>query len=92
MTHRRNYEMSEEDLKLLLHASKPTPVPILSGGILMSGTPQEKANNAWRRLGVKMGFRYLTVQPIPGKPRRHFSSEPTQSKKAAIAASNPSGV
>jgi hypothetical protein len=40
----------------------------------MFGTPQENANKAWQRLGEKMGFDYMTVQPIPGKGQRHFTA------------------
>ena len=40
----------------------------------MFGTPQENANKVWQHLGEKMGFDYMTVQPIPGKGQRHFTA------------------
>ena len=70
---RREYEMSEEDLEQLLEAAKPTPC-IMIGGV-MPRTPQEKANTAWAILGRKMGFKPMTVRPIPGKSNRFFSAE-----------------
>jgi hypothetical protein len=71
---RKDYEMTEEDLMELLDAFKPTPAMFLSGGTPMFGTPQENANRAWQRLGEKMGFDYMTVQPISGKDQRHFTA------------------
>ena len=73
---RREYEMSEEDYKALLDACKPTPAMYRSGGQLMFGTPQENANAAWKRLGEKMGFLSMSVQPVRGKPPRVFSAIP----------------
>jgi hypothetical protein len=56
------------------------------------GTPrsqQENANEAWRRLGEKLGFDYMTVRPN-GKGDRFFSAEVTPCKgmeiEAALAA------
>ena len=72
---RKEFEMTEEQLGRLLNASKPTPAMFLSGGIPMAGTPQENANAAWDRLGMKMGFEYLTVRPVPGKGQRFFTAD-----------------
>jgi hypothetical protein len=71
---RKEFEMTEEDLRALLEACRPTPAMFLSGGTPMFDTPQENANRAWQRLGEKMGFDYLTVQPVPGKGQRTFSA------------------
>lgn len=75
---RKEYEMTENDLEKLLDASKPTPAMFLTGGEPMAGTPQENANAAWRRLGDKMGFKAMTVRPIPGKGQRFFTAEPNE--------------
>lgn len=72
---RREFEMTEDQLKKLLDACKPTPVMYLSGGTPMYSTPQENANRAWEALGKEMGFDYLTVQPN-GKGDRFFTAEP----------------
>lgn len=72
---RREFEMSEDDLKALLDAGKPVPAMYLTGGQPMFGTPQENANRAWQRLGEKLGFQHMTVQPIAGKDHRFFSAE-----------------
>jgi len=72
---RQDFEMTEDDLAELLRASRPVPAMFLSGGRPMFGTPQENANAAWERLGKKMGFKPMTVKPIPGKGHRYFSAE-----------------
>lgn len=83
MTYPRiDYEMSEDDLKELLNACRPTPVMFLSGGVPIGGTPQENANAAWARLGKKMGFDAMTVQPVPGKGQRFFTAVPSETEEA----------
>ena len=84
---RVNYEMTEEDLKALLEACRPT-IAISVGGIPPS-SPQENANRAWESLGKKMGFDHMTVQPIEGKDQRFFSAIPSETeeqKKARLVA------
>ena len=75
---RTNYEMTDEDLKIILDASKPTPCMLI--GSYTPSTPQENANRAWQRLGKKMGFDYLTVQPVNGKPQSFFSAVPNETE------------
>ena len=74
---RKEFEMSDEDLAAVLDACKPTPAMWLGDGTPMCGTPQENANRAWERLGEKMGFASLTVQPAAGKGQKVFTVEPT---------------
>jgi hypothetical protein len=69
---RKQYEMTEEDLDALLEAMKASPMIMLQCGEPPS--QQEKANMAWKRLGVKMGFEFMTVKPT-GKGDRFFSAE-----------------
>lgn len=71
---RRDYEMTDDDLKELLEACKPVPAIALQCGPISS--PQENANRAWERLGQKMGFNHMTVRPN-GRGDRHFSAEPS---------------
>lgn len=71
---RTNYEMTAADLQTLLDAMKPVPMIALQ-----CGTPpsvQENANAAWARLGKKMGFDPMTVQPT-GRGDRFFSAVET---------------
>ena len=75
-----NYEMSEDDLKEILNACKPTPVMKIGDYVVPS--PQENANRAWERLGTKMGFDHTTVKPIPGKGNRFFSAVPSETEEA----------
>lgn len=73
---RKEFEMTEADLAELLEAMKPVPVMYLSGGELMGGSQQENANNAWERLGKRMGFQYMTVKGS-SKGKRFFTAVPT---------------
>lgn len=78
---RKDFEMSQHDLDVLLAAMKP--VAMIG---LQCGTPrslQENANEAWRRLGEKLGFDYMTVRPN-GKGDRFFSAEATKCKGIEI--------
>jgi predicted TIM-barrel fold metal-dependent hydrolase len=70
---RKEFEMTEEDLNALLEACKPVPYMVIGGYVPRS--PQENANDAWERLGKKMGFDHMTVRPISGKGDRFFTAE-----------------
>ena len=71
---RKEFELTQEQLNLLLDASKPTPVIFLSGEKPLFNSPQENANYAWEKLGKELGFDYMTVEPS-GKGNRFFSAE-----------------
>ena len=73
---RTEYEMTEDDMKAILEASKPTAVMFLGGGTPMGGNQQENANRAWKALGGKMGFDYMTVRP--GRTSRQFTAVPSE--------------
>ena len=70
----RRFDMTAEQLERLLDACQPVPAIMLQCG--MPPSPQEKANNAWRRLGEEMGFKHTTVNPIAGQPQTAFLAEP----------------
>jgi len=76
---RVNYEMSEADFKELLDACKPVPYVVFGG--MAPASPQENANAAWRRLGKKMGFDHMTVQPIEGRGGWFFSAVPSETEE-----------
>ena len=80
MTERREFEMTQVDLDTLLAAMKPVPYMIIGGRAPISR--QENANNAWKRLGNKIGFDHMTVRPN-GKGDRFFTAIP---KEPTIAA------
>lgn len=71
---RKNYKMTEDELKGLIDASKPTPVMYLSGGTPMFNSQQDNANYAWKLLGEKHGFKHMTVKPT-GEGDLFFSAE-----------------
>jgi hypothetical protein len=77
---RTNYEMTQADLDKLMSACEPTPVMFLSGGMPMGSSTQENANGAWRALGERMGFDYMTVRPIGGKGMQFFSAVPSENE------------
>lgn len=75
---RVNYEMTEEDLNTLL--SQMQAVPMIMIGSIAPKSQQERANDAWESLGRKMGFDYMTVQPISGKGSRFFTAIPSETE------------
>jgi hypothetical protein len=77
---RTNYEMTEEDLQMLLEACKPTIC--IKIGNYEGSTPQENANQAWRALGEKMGFDSDTVEPARGKGQRFFTAIPSETEQS----------
>jgi hypothetical protein len=76
---RTEFEMTPDDLDVILKASKPT-VGIMVGGSF-GPDPQENANAAWKALGKKMGFEWNTVQPIRGKGNRFFTAIPSETEE-----------
>lgn len=74
------YQMSNQDLEAILDACKPTPFMMI--GNYSPSSPQENANNAWRKLGEQMGFDHLTVRPVHGKGQRFFTAVPSESDEA----------
>ena len=70
---RKEYELTENQLKELIEACKPVPYMII--GNVMPSSPQENANRAWEKLGNEMGFKHMTVQPVKGKGVAYFTAE-----------------
>jgi hypothetical protein len=72
---RREFEMTEDDLKELLEASKPVPYMVFGG--VEPQSPRENAHAVWRVLGDRIGFAWKTVKPSAGG-QRFFSAEPSE--------------
>jgi hypothetical protein len=70
------YEMTDDELKELLDASKP--VPYLIAGGREPTSQQERVNLIWEHLGKKRGFDPYTVKPVPGKEQRFFTADPIE--------------
>ena len=85
---KKDYEITEEQLKALMDSSKPIPMIALQCG--GPRTIQERANDAWCALGNTMGFDYRTVRPN-GKGDRFFSAEPTDCQGIDLLNGNFSG-
>lgn len=79
---RTNYEMTQSDLDELLDSMRPVPLIALNIGGGMDR--QERANSAWARLGKKMGFDHMTVQPN-GRGDRFFSAVPSETEDQRVA-------
>jgi len=70
---RKEFKMSEKQLKEILSACKPVPLIALNAGVPPS--PQDIANAAWEKLGEEMGFYFMTAEPIDGKSSEFFTAE-----------------
>ena len=70
---RKEYEMTQAQMDVLLAAGKSVPYMIAGGTSPRS--PQENANAAWERLGAELGFKHMTVQPVRGKGQLFFTAE-----------------
>ena len=75
---RTRYEMTKADLITIINACKPAPAIMLH--ISPPADPQQRANEAWKALGDKMGFDYMTVRPIDGEPPQFFTAVPSETK------------
>lgn len=73
---RKEYEMTEEQLATLLEACQPTSCVMIGGYV--PPTPQENANDAWRKLGQELGFEWTTVEPVHGKSNKFFTAIPEE--------------
>lgn len=72
---RKEFVLTDEQYDALMEASKPTPVMYGSGGAPLFESQQARANRAWMKLGLDMGFDAATVQPVSGKSNRYFTAE-----------------
>ena len=79
---RVEYKLSEEDLKALLEACKPTPAMQIGG--YSPRTPQENVNAAWGVLGKKMGFDSMTVRPVSGRGSMFFTAIPSETHEQKV--------
>ena len=71
---RKTYTMTSDDMETLLDAMKPVPQIMLQCG--PTSTVQQNANNAWKVLGDKMGFKHMTARP--GRSDLEFTAEPLE--------------
>lgn len=75
---RVEYEMTDEELKAVMEASKPTVYMMVDSHAPPS--PQENANRAWAELGRKRGFDHMTVRPSDSKGTKFFTAVPSETK------------
>jgi len=72
---RREFEMTEEDLRRLKEAGRPTPYMLGSGGVPPFASPQENVNVVWKELGARMGFKWDSANAVSGKGQRFFTAD-----------------
>lgn len=74
---RQEFELTQEQYDKLLndiHSEVPLIMLQCDG---QNPSKQERANMAWERLGIQMGFQHMTIQPTTSKGTRFFTAEPT---------------
>lgn len=69
---RREFELTPDQLAELLEACKPVPYMVIGG--VPPRSPQENANEAWRKLGDELGFDWASVAGVPGKGQEFFTA------------------
>lgn len=70
------YKMTDAQFDAILDACKPVPYMVFGG--VAPRSQQENANDAWAALGKEMGFKHMTVQPVPGKSNMYFYADPVE--------------
>ena len=73
---RKEFKLSDVQLRNLLDACRPVPLIALNAG--MPRSQQENANDAWAALGKELGFNSMSVQPVSGKSMEYFTAETIQ--------------
>jgi len=92
---KRQYRLSEEELRGIIEASRSTPVMYLSGGVPMYDSPQQNANRAWKVVAQNHGFIWdsaesagtgdnhdVLAEPIPPVEPVVLAIDEAQKKKA----------
>jgi len=69
---RKEFKMTDSEREIILEGCKPVPMIMLQCGSPPS--QQQNANDVWRALGEKLGFDFMTVQPVSGKSNHYFSA------------------
>lgn len=69
---RIKYTITDGQLKTLMDACRPVAYICIGGR--EPASPQENANNAWKRLGEEVGFKWDTVEPSGSDPKM-FTAE-----------------
>lgn len=72
---RKEYQLNQEQYDMIIEASKPVRYMVVGG--FEPRSPQENANEAWRKLGEEVGFIWHTVRPSI-KGERFFTAEEKQ--------------
>jgi hypothetical protein len=63
---RREFQLTDEELEELLQSIQAVPLIVLQAG--MPKSPQERANDAWCKIGKAKGFDGMSVRPSAAHP------------------------
>jgi hypothetical protein len=74
---RKNFTITDDQVKKLMDAENDTP-SLTIGGVKVKSV-HENTQMAWQELGEELGFDYLTVRPIHNLGYKHFSAIPKPS-------------
>ncbi len=73
--YRKEYELTDselEDMIKLMEVSRNA----IETNTSYKVRAQRSCDNAWQMLGKRMGFKWSTVRPVPGKSAKYFTAEP----------------
>lgn len=68
----QQFTMTAAEWEDMMKACQPVPYMIIGG--IEPRSPQQNANDAWRALGHKRGFKWETVRPS-GRDQHSFMAE-----------------
>ncbi len=77
---RQKYRLTQKQFDTLMESMQPVPLIMLQCG--MPRSQQERANDAWKRLGDEMGFDGATVEPA-GRDQYDFTAVPKESREGS---------
>jgi len=70
----KQYRMTEEELKMMMNASKPVTYMVFNGQ--PPSSPQENANNAWQQIADRVGCDKMSIKPAATGDNRDFMANP----------------
>lgn len=56
------FTITEEEMQMVLDASKPVPYMVLGG--MEPSSPRENANRAWQAIGRTYGVEWDSIRPV----------------------------
>lgn len=73
--YRKEYELTASELEDMIKLQEVERTAIETNSSY-EARKHRRTNHAWQMLGQRMGFKWDTVKPVPGKSQRFFTAEP----------------